>query len=34
MPPLKPLLITFVVTILSVIVYKKFIGGKFGLPVV
>lgn len=33
MPAIKPLLMTFVVTIVSVIVYKKFIGGKFGTPV-
>ena len=34
MPALKPLLMTFAITIVSVIVYKKFLGGKFGLPVV
>lgn len=31
---LKPLLITFAVTIGSIILYKKFLGGKFGLPIV
>lgn len=30
----KPYLTTFVVTIVSVIVYKKFLAGRFGLPVV
>ncbi len=30
---LKPFAITFVVTILSVIFYRKFLAGKYGLPV-
>ena len=34
MATLKPFLITFAVTIGSIIIYKKFLGGKFGLPVV
>lgn len=34
MDKLKPLAITFAVTIGSVIIYKKFLAGKFGLPAV
>lgn len=31
---IKPLLFTFAVTIGSIIVYRKFLAGKFGLPTV
>jgi hypothetical protein len=33
MAKLKPFLVTGLVSIVAIIVYKKFIGGKFGLPV-
>lgn len=31
---LKPILVTAAISIGALIVYKKFLGGKFGLPVV
>lgn len=31
---LKPFLVTFAVTIGSIIIYRKFLAGKFGLPTV
>lgn len=31
---LKPILITAAISIGSIIVYRKFLAGKFGLPVV
>lgn len=34
MANLKPILTTAVITILTVIVYRKFLAGKFGLPTV
>jgi hypothetical protein len=31
---LKPILLTAAVTIVTIIVYRKFLAGKFGLPTV
>jgi hypothetical protein len=34
MAKIKPYLITGVTALVAIIVYKKFLGGKFGLPVI